>query len=48
MVEMEEIFLPYMLAGDSDRTLYSALVAGQFRNVGLLATDAIALPPGQQ
>ena len=47
MVEMEEIFLPYMLAGDSDRTLYNALVAGEFRNLALLATDAIALPPGQ-
>ena len=48
MVEMEEIFLPYMLAGDSDSTLYNALVAGEFRNLALLATDAIALPPGQQ
>ena len=48
MVEMEEIFLPYMLAGDSDRTLYSALVDGQFRNLALLASDAIALPPAQQ
>ena len=47
MVEMEEIFLPYMLAGDSDKTLYNALVAGQFRNLALLAADAIALPPGQ-
>ena len=48
MVEMEEIFLPYMLAGDSDRTLYSALVDGQFRNLALLASDAIALPPARQ
>ena len=48
MVEMEEIFLPYMLAGDSDRTLYSALADGQFRDLALLATDAIALPPAQE
>ena len=48
MVEMEEIFLPYMLAGDSDRTLYNALAAGQFQKLALLETDAIALPPGQQ
>ncbi len=48
MVEMEEIFLPYMLAGDSDRTLYSALADGQFRDLALLASDAIALPPAQQ
>ena len=29
MVELEEIFLPYMLSGD--RTLYQALQAGQFK-----------------
>ena len=32
MVEMEEIFLPYMLAGAGDKTLYKALVDGQFRD----------------
>ena len=29
MVELEEIFLPYMLQGD--QTLYQALQAGNFR-----------------
>ena len=31
MVEMEEIFLPYMLSGD--RTLYQALMAGNFKTL---------------
>ncbi len=44
MVEMEEIFLPYMLTGESDRTLYKALADSQFRNLHLAASDAIALP----
>ena len=44
MVEMEEIFLPYMLAGADDRTLYRALVDGQFRNLPSIANEAIALP----
>ena len=44
MVEMEEIFLPYMLAGPGDRTLYKALVDGQFRDLHLITNDAIALP----
>ena len=44
MVEMEEIFLPYMLAGTGDRTLYKALVDGQFRDLHLITNDAIALP----
>ena len=44
MVEMEEIFLPYMLAGPGDKTLYKALVDGQFRDLHLITNDAIALP----
>ena len=44
MVEMEEIFLPYMLAGAGDKTLYKALVDGQFRDLHLITNDAIALP----
>ena len=45
MVEMEEIFLPYMLSGGGDKTLYAALADRQFSDLHLFSGDAIALPP---
>ena len=42
MVCMEEVFLPYMLAGD--RTVYDALVSQQFRALSSIGSSAIALP----
>ena len=41
MVCMEEVFLPYMLAGD--RTVYDALVSQEFRALSSIGSSAIAV-----
>ena len=45
MVDIEEVFLPYMLSRQGDRTLYAALSDRHFTNLDLLTSDAIPLAP---
>lgn len=45
MVEMEEIFLPYMLAGPEQNTLFKTLASDNFHDLKTIGSNAIPLPP---